>query len=117
MKLNEELSVETSITNTNIIIDLKTLLDNDKLLKENIDNKKKIVANNNILIKRYEDCAASCAGSCNGTCKNFCTVECASSCTIACSGDCSVTCSDSCSVGCTSVCTSCSGDCNGCSGA
>lgn len=117
MSLNDKFTTDACITNINIIIDLKSLLLNDKEIKESIENKKIILKNNNELIKEYTNCMNACANSCSGTCLSTCSHVCESSCSNACSGDCSNECKDSCKGTCSSLCVSCSGDCSGCSGA
>lgn len=117
MALNDKFTIENYLSNINIIIDLKSLLTNDKRLKDSIEMKKQMLKNNDIIIKRYNDCMNNCANSCSNTCIESCSMTCQNSCSFNCTGDCSNECKDSCKGTCSSLCVSCSGDCSGCSGA
>lgn len=111
-KLNEEIIDVNELNDSNILIDLKSLLENDKKLKEENKRIDSLIQKQEEKIKVIRDCMGSCAisctsctgctGSCNDNCIGSCKESC-SSCT-GCSGTCSDTCSGTCANSCDSSC-------------
>lgn len=87
-----------------VILDLKSLLDNDICLSNELDSLGETIKRQNMKLENMMACKNSCAVSCTVTCADACSGSCTGACIDLCSGSCVGTCGGNC--------TSCTNDCN-----
>lgn|SRR5574344_1783651 len=111
-KLNEDIIKINKLDDSNIIVDLKLLLENDKKLKEENDRIDELIQTQDKKMKILRDCMDSCAISCTsctgctGTCSTACDGGCSNTCSscTGCAGTCTTSCSSTCTHSCDSSC-------------